>query len=283
MEDYVEDYLVADDTDAKGPSMENEFLDWCAKTGNTNPTFNDAIEWAAQRTLDIISRKSRTNYYGSDPDPYQIIGEWSEGLAWVLGKNGKYGFIDTKFNEVVLCIYDGCGSFSEGRAKVMVGNKFGFIDTHGNLVVPFNYESATAFESGVSFVKKDGKIGAIDKYGYFLLPCEFDELEIKDECAVLKSKDATCVIWFSNGTGVIDYNFSEGYAVVTNPSGLSGIINKNGKTVVPCYYDNIAYHTDSFAKVSKNNKWFYIDIETNRRISSITVLFRKIKRFLKRK
>ena len=53
------------------------------------------------------------------------------GLARVKigGKEGKWGFIDTKGQYVINPQFDGAGLFSEGLARVRIDSKGGFIDT----------------------------------------------------------------------------------------------------------------------------------------------------------
>ena len=52
---------------------------------------------------------------------------FSEGLANVK-INGKWGYINTKGEEVIPCQYDAANPFSEGVAVVIIGKKWKYID-----------------------------------------------------------------------------------------------------------------------------------------------------------
>mgnify|MGYP003291734872 CR=1 FL=1 len=59
---------------------------------------------------------------------------FSKGLAPVQ-QNGKCGFINTKGEVVIPCIYDEAGWFSEGLALVKQNGKWSIINTEGKVIV----------------------------------------------------------------------------------------------------------------------------------------------------
>ena len=106
---------------------------------------------------------------------YNLLNNFHDGRA-VCGKlnppdydfdSFKYGYIDKSGNEVIPRIYDDADDFSEGLAKVGVGEKdsrtYGLIDTAGNVVVPLVYEDVM-YSEGVAVVKQDGKYGIMQVY-----------------------------------------------------------------------------------------------------------------------
>ncbi|MDR1687228.1 MAG: WG repeat-containing protein [Clostridiales bacterium] len=70
-----------------------------------------------------------------------------------------------KYIEIVPCIYDYVGNFSEGLASVKTGvvatveigddegGKYGYIDKRGTVVIPFKYDVAFSFSEGLASVK----------------------------------------------------------------------------------------------------------------------------------
>ena len=72
-------------------------------------------------------------------EKYDDVWTFSEGLAKVK-RNGKWGFINTKGEEVIPCKYDDIyyhsnGNrvyFLDGLALVRIGDKCGFVDKEGN-------------------------------------------------------------------------------------------------------------------------------------------------------
>lgn len=66
---------------------------------------------------------------------YENIREFHDGLAMVSKKSGNdilSGYIDTKGNEVIPCIYTSYSDFSEGLAAVEKDGIYGFVDKKGN-------------------------------------------------------------------------------------------------------------------------------------------------------
>ena len=66
---------------------------------------------------------------------YEYIREFHDGLAMVSKKSGNEsltGYIDTKGNEVIPCIYTSYSDFSEGLAAVEKDGIYGFVDKKGN-------------------------------------------------------------------------------------------------------------------------------------------------------
>ncbi len=62
---------------------------------------------------------------------------FSEGLAALLNAEGKFGYID-RFNRTVIpFVYDAAWPFSDGIARVRLGEEEGCIDKQGTVVVPF--------------------------------------------------------------------------------------------------------------------------------------------------
>ena len=59
----------------------------------------------------------------------------------IVEKDDKSGFIDKEGREVIPCMYDAAGSFSEGLAYVKKDDKWGYIDKTGREIIPFIYES----------------------------------------------------------------------------------------------------------------------------------------------
>jgi hypothetical protein len=65
---------------------------------------------------------------------FEWVSAFSEGLS-LVAQNDKCGFINTKGEVVVPCIYDDARSFSEGLAQVKQNDKWSIIDTQGKVIV----------------------------------------------------------------------------------------------------------------------------------------------------
>ena len=74
--------------------------------------------------------------------------------------------------------YDWVGSFSEGLAKVKLGDKYGFIDKTGKEVVPPKYDDLVFFSKGLAKVELDGQWGLVDRTSKEIIPCVYDEEDL---------------------------------------------------------------------------------------------------------
>jgi hypothetical protein len=61
---------------------------------------------------------------------YDWIGYFYGGFARVR-LNGKWGFINEKYEEVIKCKYDDCEAFDNGFALVSLKEKYNYINNQG--------------------------------------------------------------------------------------------------------------------------------------------------------
>lgn len=196
---------------------------------------------------------------------YNSIGHFSEGLATVVVKEGRYvdgmyGFIDTTGREIVPCKYSSASSFSEGRAAVMNQNgKWGFIDKTGKEVIPCKYDSVADFHNGLAAVQVHNASGSI-LYGFInaagqeVIPCQYydyDYYGFTGTLAAVQNKEGKWGFIDKSGKEVIPFQysdadgFSEGCAAVRDENGNWGVIDNTGKMLVPFKYD---YHISSYTE-----------------------------------
>lgn len=164
---------------------------------------------------------------------YQYVGCLRDGLAAVVTKNSKVGYVSQSGKLVIPAIYEveyfgkedeeyeAGNDFSEGLAIVKKSNQTvdgfgevsGIIDTKGTVVVPFQYDWIGRFSEGLAPVQKGEKWGYIDKTGKFTIPL---------------TSTYTRVGIFSEGLAPV-YSY-----VSNNDDNLKfGYINKTGKLVIP--------------------------------------------------
>ena len=105
---------------------------------------------------------------------------FSEGLAWVCNKDGKFGYIDMTGKVVIPFRYEACYDdeselyyqqpcydFHDGLARICdkTTEKYGYIDREGNEVFPCQFGYAEDIKEGVAIVERDGQYGFIDTKG----------------------------------------------------------------------------------------------------------------------
>lgn len=197
---------------------------------------------------------------------YQELGSFSDGLARV-GRNGKYGYMNIKGEEIIPCSYTDADDFSNGVARVRIDGKTKYIDINGNVVPSPNTQSSVAANlqssNGLTIKDVNGKYGYADANGKIVIPCKYDGAKpFRNGYAAVEKYE------YINGApvmsdeydprwGVIDesgkviipfkYNFyydaendiplfSEGVAIVQDKTEKFGFFDKNGKRLTPCKY-----------------------------------------------
>ena len=98
-----------------------------------------------------------------------------DGPLFINEQDGKYGFINTKGEQVVECEFSYADAFSEGLARVEKDGKSGYINTKGEQVIECKFDYAEYFSEGLARVEKDGKSGYINTKGEQVIECKFDE------------------------------------------------------------------------------------------------------------
>ena len=155
---------------------------------------------------------------------YAIVESISEGMAPVMSKAGKWGFINTEGKEVVTPQYDGIDGnfasvygFAEGLAGMKKGEKWGYITKTGTVAVPFIYDEIRPFSEGLAGVLKGGKWGFINGTNKTMIP--------------FKYSDANVERYSVNYMGANYFTFYEGVAEVATINQKQVCINKSDKKV----------------------------------------------------
>ena len=167
----------------------------------------------------------------SNIQKYKSLESFHDGLACVK-RNGKYGYMNIKGEEVIPCNFTGADAYINGVARVVLNGKVQFIDVNGN-VVPLPSLASTQLEettrlrssNGLIIKKVNGKYGFVNEKGKIVIPCKYDEV----------------------------YDFSEGLAAVRKGDywGFWGFINSKGEEVIPCKYDNAKPFKNGYAAVEQ--------------------------------
>lgn len=108
---------------------------------------------------------------------------------FAVKKGGKWGFIDSTFENIIPFEFETVLDFSDDLAAVKKNNQFGFINEKGNLIIPFEYDDAIdttdweaqlygkyRFTEGVAVLRKNNYWGVIDKENNIILPFEYDDI-----------------------------------------------------------------------------------------------------------
>jgi len=171
---------------------------------------------------------------------FAVSWEFSEGLAAArLVLKGKWGYIDTTGMFVIPPQFDGfpagdVDSFSDGLAKITVGDRVGYIDKAGGFAVQPKFLSGSQFHNDRAWVVVEGpctywtvRVGCPD---FVKLPRSASDQEARSSCKyALIDKSGTIL---STDRFVAVGDFSEGLAPV-RVGDHWGFIDAQGSMVVP--------------------------------------------------
>jgi hypothetical protein len=106
-------------------------------------------------------------------------------FLYPIVEKGKWGYIDDTGKVAIQPQFDDAKNFSEGLARVKVGEKWGFIDQTGRLAVPPQFEigsnghendASLDFHEGMAVIslKRAEKWGYVDQSGRIVIPPKYD-------------------------------------------------------------------------------------------------------------
>ena len=138
---------------------------------------------------------------------FDCVCEFNEGFAAVQ-KDGKWGYINTKGEQIVECKFDDAYYFNEGFARVKKDGKWGYINTKGEQIIECKFDDACDFSEGFARVKKDGKWGYINTKGCSVIFDESkNEIEVLDK-AIDRSNNTFYLSRLDNKFGLLDEKFN---------------------------------------------------------------------------
>ncbi|HEY1115962.1 MAG TPA: WG repeat-containing protein [Chitinophagaceae bacterium] len=158
-------------------------------------------------------------------------------------KDGKTGFINDKGQAVIDFEFAGASTFSEGLARVFVGDKVGFINLEGNMVIPPIYDSALGFSEGLAVVTLGEQQGYINAKGELVIAPQYYRADEFHDGLARVMESVTSKGSFINregrillsGRNFLISQYREG--LVNCPDkGRWGFINKGGDFIIPPVY-----------------------------------------------
>ena len=163
---------------------------------------------------------------------YDIVDDFGEnGLAPVC-KFSKWGYINTKGEEVIKCQFREAGEFTNGIAPVIMRDKScAYIDENGEIVIQFeDFTKLGSFHNGLAwFADKNDKVGYINEKGEIVIEPQF-EMYLN----VIREDIFTQERFYAGGNF-----YDDGYAIVETSNYKQGVIDMNGNYVLEPIYDNI--------------------------------------------
>ncbi|MFK7774880.1 MAG: WG repeat-containing protein, partial [Saprospiraceae bacterium] len=156
------------------------------------------------------------------------------------------------------------GSLKKGTLFAIKNGQYGLIDSLNNIIIPFQDKELSRLDDETILAKLDKKQSLLDTKGNLILPSNLDYLNRnnRNKNEVIVSKDGLVGIYnISKKKFSVDPIYelivsspNQKYFNIAKKNDKYGIIDNEGKTLLPFEYDKI-----SGSKIQKNDKWGYLD------------------------
>ncbi len=216
-----------------------------------NPEF-DSITLKTDELL-LVKKASKCGLYSFRgkkmlPVEFEEIGVFSE-VYFTVKQNGKYGYC-TRYGKVAIKpTYQEAMPFKNKQAIVKKGAKWGIIDYSNKFILQPEYDNIAAVVSGKFYVMtQGGKSYFFDSNFKKITDESFDLIAATDTVyAIRVKKDGKYSYYNPEAKSYVTSEkyeeakaYENGYALVKN-AGLTGVLDRNGKLILPCQYDNVVY------------------------------------------
>lgn len=167
-----------------------------------------------------------------------------------ISQEGKKYFIDINGNKVPapklkpldFVIPDDC------LRAVKIGDKWGFENAEGEIVISPLFDHARDFEDGYAHIQINRKDGIIDKEGKFVIEPLYSNLGRRFENGYLRVEVTGDEPWIQRW----------------------GVVDSKGKVMVPPRYEYVmATISEDMARISKGEKFGFVDCKTEKEISPV--------------
>lgn len=192
---------------------------------------------------------------------------FDDGYALVR-KDGKWGIIDTNNKLIIPFEYDYLGMTYQQPYWIIArqNEKEGMIDRQGKIKIPFEYDDIQQFADGIAGVTKNTKTAFINQNNQVVI--DWAEREYQGEFSYGlnyyhdKGKnhviDTKGKVLFSTPYHI--RYIDEAHIIIIKDEKY-GLLNHQGKMILPPIYQYIASEKQGLIAVAKNNKLGFVDIK----------------------
>ncbi len=203
------------------------------------------------------------------PPLYESVGYPTEGRIPVQ-RDGLTGYVDLQGREVIPPVYLQGGDFSEGCAPVqLVIDSFftacTFIDTLGRQLFPPVYENLQPFTCGYALVRRYSRWGLIDHSGREVLTTRFEQMTTLFGDTLFFAGDSSGMALYDRRMQPLTpavYTWTGGLhcgRIPVQRDGRYGFLDRAGREVIPCRYDEISLFFLDRAMVRLGDRYGIID------------------------
>ncbi len=251
------------------------------------------IEVIPPQDDDIISFKEgfaivKTSTGNSLDDRYGVVGENGKEIippvyndisffldGFAVNKDGQYSYMDKTGKVIMPLDYFPLDYFNgDLRSARKDERNMGYIDETGKVVIPLEFNDIGDFNDGLACVEKYYDLGNgssytpkgyIDMTGKLVIPLRYEDAhDFSDGLATVRQGPYNYAFIDTDGnvvTVIREYSavfaIKEGFARVRKNNKMDdswGIIDKNGREIVPPKYDGVSDFSEGLAAVSRRDK-----------------------------
>lgn len=243
------------------------------------PMEYDSYVWESQELISFAKNGKIRKHYRIDKSTVQNIGDYDEIInpenihlypLTMVKKDGRIGFIDSSYTEVVAPVYEMCESFYASGLKlvrVFRDGKWGYINKQGIEVIPCRFEDSENFGAdGYALVQFNGERFCIDTLGNRIEACNH---VVQWRISSWNIVNRGYVYGLANSQGMIvlpiiyDHIYKNSYENFYRISRnkLLGIANEKGEFLLPCEYEEIGqfWKDKNIAVIRRDTMYGVID------------------------
>ncbi len=251
--------------------------------------YNKIEEWGVTEGLFIVQLGSSYGLIDSVNnlllpfvyDDIKLLGGCNSINYYKVKRGDFYGVVDVhdklitdhKYSDVLL-LHNGIMSVKDTNS-----NKWGCQNLAGKQLIPFIYDNIVDAGNGLISVQNNDKWGCVDTTNKILIPIAYSKPFHSENGLITTQTEADVTLFFdANGNQIKPKHlvgkykeigsFVNGVAVVTDVSGMEGLINKMGELIQNCECETITEINYGVAWCLKNGKYVLID-KTGRKIVEV--------------
>ena len=175
---------------------------------------------------------------------------------------GKCGLLSREGEVLATAQYDSINLSSQGTFFIFNEAKCGIINQRGELILPLSFDRIIYDSSEFIFAYANHHFGIYDKYGKEIQPTIWQECSmINEQFMCLRKEESLKLLNIKTGKllPTDDYKafirfIDDRYIGALNEKGI-GLIDTQGKEILPPRYDKIEPFNNDYFKVKIQNKW----------------------------
>ena len=177
----------------------------------------------------------------------------------------KWGFMNTSGEVLIKPRYDQVSAYSEGLAAVNFKGRWGYINAEGRYVIEPSFKSAWSFSGGYArVISFDAQYGIADQAGEVYFPQDVGILYDNVSGLMRFERGFRQGFLHPDGSVAIEpiydkaWNFDGDYARV-RIVGKEGIIDKQGRWILPADYDRVYPSADGIFVARSGSAYTFVD------------------------